>query len=320
MLANKSLDSNQEEIRIANMNLSERKSFVEERIAEYVKMMKRSRRPPNTVGNFERLLTRVQRFHLEGDIKAYNLQASWFNDFIFFLSEKCLLVNSSVAVYLERIFAVFNYFNIVYSHDIPRFYLKRDPKHKIEDEILSENEVDRLWAYSPKEKYLKALRDKCIVSLYTGLRSGELETIFTSMDDDGNRLICYYGSKNKEAKTIVMHPRIEEIIDRELFKKKVSTKIHMAALLNGIHLQGEGVELIRQGGQNVRSMVSRKNIVTFHSMRKTFCIRMLEGGMDTYTLANYLGHSNINVTLKYYSYIRSKDLLKKTSDVFKNVK
>lgn len=320
LIANKSLDTNQVVIKIDSITLDLRKKFIEDRIEEYMSDLKRSRRPDNTIRNFQILLHKIQKFHLEGKIRSYNLQERFFEDLAHFLTGPDGLVNSSANAYMERLFTVLRYFNIEFKHDLPRYYLRRIAKHNIEDEILTEEEIDALWSYKPDESHMKVLRERALVSLYTGCRHSEIESIFTSTDEKGKKIVGYYGQKDAEARYIAMHPRIEPILKAQTFKNPVWTVRQWRNLMVNIKIGGQGLELNRQAGQTVRTMVPRYDIITFHSMRKTFAVRMLENGMDALSLAKLLGHSSLKTTMEYYALVRSAQLQNNTREIFNKIK
>lgn len=318
LIANQSLDDNRELILIDK--IADKREFIEDRIQQYINQLEKSRRPWNTIQSFKILLSKIKEFHKEGRIHSYNLQERFFEDLALFLTGESGLINSSTNAYLQRIFTVLRYYNIPYKHNLPRYYLQKTAKHNIEDEILTEEEIENLWAYNPEEGQFKILRERALVSLYTGCRHSELESIFLSKDDRGNDVVGYYGQKDSEARYLAIHPRIKPILKKSAFKNPVWTVKFWSTMMGHIGVKGQGMELNRQAGQTVRSMVPRTEIVTFHSMRKTFAVRVLEAGMDQLQVSKLLGHSSLHTTMQFYSLIRSRQLQNNTREIFNKIK
>lgn len=182
----------------------------------------------------------------------------------------------------------------------------------IEKEVscFSTAEQKKIEEYVLSSKKLKLYG--ILISLYTGLRLGELLAL-TWRDIDLSK--CYI-NVNKTSYDSQVNGKFEKVIDspktstskrlipfpKQLlpFFKKLKTESKCGFVISqnnmpvGIRSYQRSFELLLK-----KLKVEHKG---FHSLRHTFATRGLECGMDVKTLSELLGHKNTNITLSRYAH------------------
>ena len=167
-----------------------------------------------------------------------------------------------------------------------------------------------------EEKIMKMKNDKffgVIISLYTGLRIGELlSLLWEDVDLDGGMIfvskICHYvrgydevygrivtSPKTSASKRVIPIPK--GLIPKFKDVKSKSRSIYVVS--NGLNPIS-----IRSYQRSFEMLLKQSNIAHrgFHSLRHTFATRALECGMDVKTLSEVLGHSSPSLTLSRYAH------------------
>ena len=154
-----------------------------------------------------------------------------------------------------------------------------------------------------------------LVSLYTGLRIGELCALDKKYIDLNREMLSVrhtlYRVKNKEKgsnKTVLVitTPKSESSV------RDIPLPQFLIAKLKAYQADGSGFLINRNGKFIEPNVYSRryKEILKildipyrkYHSTRHTFATRALEIGIDIKTLSELLGHSSPTVTLNLYSH------------------
>ena len=126
------------------------------------------------------------------------------------------------------------------------------------------------------------LHDAAIVACDTGMRASELLKFDTTLHPIGNRWGVYIPDrKNGKPLLLPVTNRVYEILQNRKFDKhpsKDSTCRRVwARLRNQLHLDD----------------------CTWHTWRHTCASRLVQGGMDIYKVKEWLGHSDIKMTMRY---------------------
>lgn len=160
------------------------------------------------------------------------------------------------------------------------------------------------------------------ISLYTGIRIGELCALKWSDVDMNNRIIkitktlqrIYLKSSSNKGKTkiIITPPKsvkaIREIpISDALFEllNKMQCEDKKAYLLTGTRKFIEP----RLYGKHYKKFLQTYNLesIRFHGLRHTFATRCIEAGADYKIVSELLGHSSVNLTLNLYVHPHMED-------------
>ncbi len=165
-----------------------------------------------------------------------------------------------------------------------------------------------------EQAVLKDKRDKMfgvILSLYTGLRIGELlalewsdidltkaelsvsKTCYDSQDENGNSRRATGSPKTESSNRIIPIPK--QVIPRLREIKNRSTSKYVVG-------DGNKVIPVRSYQRSFELLLKKQKIPHhgFHALRHTFATRAIECGMDVKSLSEILGHKNPNITLKRY--------------------
>lgn len=181
------------------------------------------------------------------------------------------------------------------------------PKHierKVESfTVLEQKKIENAIINGEKDKMFGG-----ILSLYTGLRIGELLALTWSDIDFDNRLLCVSKSchdgkggliidlpKTPNSKRIIPLPRQLIPILKRMRKDNSSEFV--------ITSKNKPVS-VRSYQRSFELLLKKLNLPHrgFHSLRHTFATRALECGMEIKTLAEILGHKNPTITLNRYAH------------------
>lgn len=192
-------------------------------------------------------------------------------------------------------------------------YLIAKPEIKYIKENKKEMRVLSIDEQRIFENYLKQDMDifkfGALVSLYTGLRIGELcalqwgdinnqtlkvyKTLHRLYDENGkSKIIIDTPKTNKSNRTIPLPLFLNELIEQ----RRKEPEMYVLSTSN--------IEIIEPRLMQIhfKKMVQDCNLenVTFHTLRHTFATRCVECGFDVKTLSEILGHSDVKTTLNKY--------------------
>lgn len=162
--------------------------------------------------------------------------------------------------------------------------------------FLSQDEASRLLE-TLRQRSLQVARI-ATMSLYGGLRLGEVLGLSWSNVDLKNGIIMVQDTKNYESRPIFITDPIRQIIgeldpgapDELLFKSKTGNPVQwlsksFAATVNKLKLN-EGVSDPRER-------------VTFHTLRHSFASWAVMAGVPLYVVGKTLGHKTLTMTARY---------------------
>ena len=253
------------------------------------------------------------------DLKKYN-----FNELVEELKEE--LSAKTIKDIICILKAIFNYIEENFSCKLKTTKIVL-PKVKTQNvKIFSKKEREKLENYCLKQKGLKELG--IVMCLNTGLRIGEICALRWENIDLDKRVICVrktmeriYNDELKNTKVIIDEPKSQKSI-REI---PISNKLYEVLKQfkkeykdTDFFLSGESEKYVEpRNYENIYKKILKKcnvKVHKFHTIRHTFATDCIRVGMDTKSLSEILGHSNVNITLNRYvhsSYEVKKKFLEK---------
>ncbi len=192
-------------------------------------------------------------------------------------------------------------FNYAKKHDL---YFKDNPAGKVKVK-LKDNKRNRFLTKEEARILLDSLmkrsvdlHDMALLSLYAGLRAGEIfnlkwERIIWNVDR-----ISIADPKNGEGRMEPMHPIVKKMLlvryEKEqtgyIFKSRNGDKIK--------DLSNTFQRTVDQLGFNDRITDPRQKVV-FHTLRHTYASWLVMSGVDLYTTQKLMGHKSNQMTQRY---------------------
>lgn len=186
----------------------------------------------------------------------------------------------------------------------PRFEKPKSIKHDIGYHSYEPDDIARLLA-SPYFRNGKPDHRgmACLISLYSGLRIGELAQLHTcdiveqegircfSINEDGNKQVKSFSS----IRLVPIHPKLTELGIDSLGNGK---RLFPEFVNDGM---GYGHNFSKAYGKFNRRHISKDRNKVFHSWRKTFSRALSESGVHQETIAALLGHRPQSEVTALYS-------------------
>lgn len=170
----------------------------------------------------------------------------------------------------------------MYREDEGRIYVVSPPEEQQIDRILRDRSLRR---WTVRQNYYDEFADAAIVLVDTGMRVGELLGLPARDINLSTNLITIWINKADKPRSVPMTDRVRAILEPRLKKER------LFALTQ---------EQIGQAWKHVR-LHTKNSDPDFvpHALRHTCATRLLESGVDIYTVKEWLGHKTIQTTLRY---------------------
>ena len=263
---------------------------------------------PNTLAAYNSDLTQLSDFiEAQGAASGGSLQQALLNkDFIARYMQELNEKKYSVSTIARKVAAAKSF--LKYMVDQGKIKPEQAPKlaspqvSKPMPEPLTIAEIRRFLAEPAKSNSLEARRDKTMLELLyaTGLRASELMALNVedvNMKEPAIRCI----KRDSSFRIIPVDSYILKMIGeyvREVRQKLLNNEKESALILN---MRGE--RLTRQGFWQIIQGYADKarlgNKVTPRSLRRSFAMHKLEGGVDLQSVQEILGHAHISTTRAY---------------------
>ncbi|WP_428737438.1 tyrosine-type recombinase/integrase [Sulfurimonas sp.] len=155
-----------------------------------------------------------------------------------------------------------------------------------------------------------------ILLLFTGARFSEVASLTWNDINFDEKLIYFKATKNGNARTIKMTPKVIEVLN-ELAKNKTSELIIPSRNNKQI------IQMPSQWQDIVDKLIANnknagKHRITIHSLRHTHASWLAISGMNILEIKEQLGHKKLDMTLRY-SHLIPHDRHDKTIEVFERV-
>lgn len=174
--------------------------------------------------------------------------------------------------------------------------------------ILNETETAALLTFEWKSA---DLHDMILLSLDCGPRAGELVHLLReSCDAESGAIRIYKGSRANTstkggASRLVFAGQLYPEA-REMLRRRLSSPGDGPYLFPGRDGRARDVNSLSRAMRRIATRLGLndevddpRNLVVWHTLRHTFATRMLEAGVDVYTLKELLGHASVTTTEIY---------------------
>lgn len=216
---------------------------------------------------------------------------------------------------------VFGILSQILSYAKKMGYIKGDIIAKQLKKIKFDNKRVRFLTQEEAKELLDALRkhsqqlyEISILSLYCGLRAGEIFNLCWSDIDFQNKIITLRNTKNTKTRIIYMPDKVFKMLSH---KSKYPHKLPLLFL----NKDGNKIKGVSQAFGYVvnilklnEGITDNRQKVVFHTLRHTYASWLAQMGTDLYVVQQLMGHSSFAMTQRYAHL--SPETLKKAIDKF----
>lgn len=189
-------------------------------------------------------------------------------------------------------------------------YLKKNPMSKTDrPSINTENTVTALtkkeisqiiWAVRQNPSPSTAIRDEAIITLAiaTGLRVSALTNINIEDIDFDNNVIHVIEKRNR-SKAVPIGSQVKEVLQKWIAVRNEEFASETTALFVSHKRNRISIDAVSDMIKKYAAQVGITKNITPHVLRKTAATLLLSAGVDVKTVADILGHKNLNTIMKY---------------------
>lgn len=200
----------------------------------------------------------------------------------------------------------------VVSGDCPCKKIKKPRQDNRRIRFLTEDEASRLLA--ELAIHSKDMRDIAFLSLYTGMRAGEIHALCWGNVNFANDTIEIMDTKSKRNRSAFMTEEVRAMLTSRynsqgkaqlIFPGKNGQKRKEVSdtfdrVVNKLGLNDSGEFTLNESGEEVPVRITdARQRVVFHTLRHTFASWLVQKGVPLYTVAELMGHSTIEMTKRY---------------------
>lgn len=262
----------------------------------------------NTIKTYSTIYNNVLLYEKEKNIslKFSDFDLTFYNEFNEWLIKKKNYSNNSMGKHIQIIKLVLNEASELGLNTNMKFKNKRFIviKEQTDAIYLTEDEIEQIYRLDlSQHKRLDKTRDLFILGCKTGLRFGDFKNIHPSEIKDS--FIMMRQAKTGEPVTVPIHPMVKQIIEKyngTLPKAKVNqiTNKELKQIASMIPAFDEEVELsITKGGQKVRQVFKKNELISTHTARRSFCSNEYLAGTPSLSIMAISGHKTEKAFLRY---------------------
>ena len=229
------------------------------------------------------------------DLEINKLNYEFISDFEFYLKSVRKCGHNSAIKYLSN-------FKKIVLQCVKKGWLPKDPFYgfnmatrEVIREILTHEELHRIWQKEFQTERLKVSRDIFLFSCYTGLAYVDVHRLNRSnigIGVDGLKWIFSTRQKTETPYKIPLLPIPLEILDRY--------KNHPQCMVNERLLPVWSNQKLNEYLKEIAEVCGIKKKLTYHMARHTFATTVtLNNGVPIETVSKMLGHRNIKITQHY---------------------
>jgi integrase len=201
---------------------------------------------------------------------------------------------------LNVITQVFKFAINIYGYvgEIPTSKIKIPKKDNKRDRFLTEKEMDLLL--KELRPVSEQLHDMAILSLYCGLRAGEIFKLeWQHVNFDNNRILLR-DRKNGQNIQLPMHGKVKEMLTNRRRTENDCSGYIFKTLNNEQKkaISSSFKKVVQKLGFN-KDVTDPRHKVVFHTLRHTYASRLVMKGVDLYTTQILMGHKNSTMTQRY---------------------
>ena len=163
---------------------------------------------------------------------------------------------------------------------------------------LNEEEVERINHYSPQSEIEQYVKKIFLIEAYTGARNCDSERLTIENCDIETNLLTYVSQKTKTKITVPVHrnlmPYLRDKLQLDICLDTFNTALRRICQRCGIN---ERVTIFRRGQETT---AEKWNFISSHTGRRSFATNLYRRKADPALIANYMGHSSPDITMKRY--------------------
>ena len=299
----------------ANNNSTKRIANTEDIISEFLTECKLKNLSNDTIQTYSVNIKYLMKYLAEKKIPLAEVTTNSIKDYNLYLIEQGNRNTTSINTLLRniKVFLSWTYQN-GYTDEVQVKYLKvkQEPKHIYSDEDI------KILLKKPKlsDTTYTEFRTYCIINVLvsTGMRRSSLLNIKLEDIQWSKQLIKLSHTKNKQVHYVSMNSKLSSVL-KEWLKYRVGDDTDYLFTTQ----TGEKLSPI-----TITSSISTYNrsrgieITSVHSFRHYYATKLVESGVDVYTVSKLLGHSNLEITQNYLRSLNMECFIKTNHiDIFK---
>ena len=144
----------------------------------------------------------------------------------------------------------------------------------------------------------KDTHDAAVLSLFAGLRAGEIHSLTWADIDFPNGTIYIKDPKNKHSRHAFITPEIFAVLKGRVAEDKTGLIFPSTVGTRREAVSDSFERAVKELGLNNNIVDSRQKVV-FHILRHTFASWLVQRGTPLYTVAELMGHTSLEMTKRY---------------------